>query len=133
VTGRAVGIRDQRFRKAIVAIYEHRRSLFGIRMLTPDGHTVVEAAHIKPWSESQDDKPSNGLSLCRLCYWSFDEGLMSVGIKYEVLVSRRVQTEHNLPGHILTLRDRPIFTPAEDEYRPAQDNLSDHRKRKFLA
>jgi hypothetical protein len=81
-------------------------------MLTPDGHTVAEAAHIMPWSESHDDKPSNGLSLCRLCHWSFDEGLMSVGVKYEVLVSKRVQTEHNLPGHILTLRDRPIFTPA---------------------
>ncbi|MFO7461431.1 MAG: HNH endonuclease [Desulfatiglandales bacterium] len=86
----AVRIRDQGFRKAIVTIYDHRCALCGIRMLTPDGHTVVEAAHIKPWSESHDDKPTNGLSLCRLCHWSFDEGLMSVGAKYEVLVSRRV-------------------------------------------
>jgi putative restriction endonuclease len=127
-----VRIRDQGFRKAIVTIYDHRCALCGIRMLTPDGHTVVEAAHIKPWSESYDDKPSNGLSLCRLCHWSFDEGLMSVGFKYEVLVSRRVQTEHNLPGHILTLRDRPIFTPSEDQYWPAQDNLDHHRAKTFL-
>jgi putative restriction endonuclease len=128
----AVRIRDQGFRKAIVTIYDHRCALCGIRMLTPDGHTVVEAAHIKPWSESHDDLPTNGLSLCRLCHWSFDEGLMSVGFKYEVLVSGRVQTEHNLPGHILTLRDRPIFTPTEDQYWPDQDNLDHHRKRKFL-
>jgi putative restriction endonuclease len=38
-----------------------------------------------------------------------------------------VQTEHNLPGHILTLRDRPIFTPGENQYRPAQDNMDRHR------
>jgi hypothetical protein len=83
----AARIRDQGFRKAIVAIYDHRCALCGIRMLTPDGHTVVEAAHIKPWSESYDDRPANGLSLCRLCHWPFDEGLMSVGVKYEVLGS----------------------------------------------
>jgi len=126
-------VRDQGFRKAIVSLYEHRCALCGIRMLTPDGHTVVEAAHIKPWSEGRDDRPTNGLALCRLCHWSFDEGLMSVGDKYEVLVSRRVQIEQNLPGHILTLRDRHIFTPTEDQYWPAQDNFDYHRKRKFMA
>jgi len=101
-------------------------------MLTPDGHTVVEAAHIKPWSEGRDDRPTNGLALCRLCHWSFDEGLMSVGVKYEVLVSKRVQIEQNLPGHVLTLRDRHIFTPTEDQYWPAQDNLEWHRVKYFL-
>ena len=128
-----IRIRDQGFRKAIVTIYEHRCVLCGIRMLTPEGHSVVEAAHIKPWSESHDDRPTNGLSLCRLCHWSFDEGLMSVGTKYEVMVSKRVQIEQNLPGHILTLRDRPIFTPSENQYWPAQGNLDHHRKRKFMA
>ena len=128
-----IRIRDQGFRKAIVTIYEHRCALCGIRMLTPEGHSVVEAAHIKPWSESHDDRPTNGLSLCRLCHWSFDEGLMSVGTKYEVMVSKRVQIEQNLPGHILTLRDRPIFTPSENQYWPAQGNLDHHRKRKFMA
>ena len=47
-------LRDQGFRKAIVALYDHRCALCGIRMLTPEGHTVVQAAHIIPWSESQD-------------------------------------------------------------------------------
>jgi putative restriction endonuclease len=125
-------VRDQGFRKAIVSLYEHRCALCGIRMLTPDGHTVVEAAHIKPWSEGRDDRPTNGLALCRLCHWSFDEGLMSVGDKYEVLVSKRVQIERNLPGHILTLRDRHIFTPNENQYWPAQDNFDYHRTKTFL-
>jgi putative restriction endonuclease len=62
-------------------------------MLTPDGHTVVKAAHIVPWREIQDDLPTNGMSLCRLCHWSFDEGRMSVGKSYEVLVSKRVQVK----------------------------------------
>jgi len=125
--------RDQGFRKAIVTLYEHRCAMCGIRMLTPEGHTVVEAAHVKPWSESHDDMPTNGMALCRLCHWSFDEGLMSVGKKYEVLVSKRVQVEQNLPGHILTLRDRSIFTPEEDKFWPAQKNLGFHRRNYFRA
>ena len=123
--------RDQGFRKVIVTLYEHRCALCGIRMLTPEGHTVVEAAHIKPWSESRDDMPTNGIALCRLCHWSFDEGLMSVGKEYQVLVSKRVQVEQNLPGHILTLRDRSIFTPEEDKFWPAQENLGWHRHNSF--
>ncbi len=121
-------VRDQGFRKAIVTLYEHRCALCGIRMLTPVGHTVVEAAHVVPWSESYDDRPTNGMSLCRLCHWSFDEGLMSVGKKYEVLVSKHVNKERNFPGHMLTLSDRSNFKPEEEKFWPGQDNLEKHRK-----
>jgi putative restriction endonuclease len=123
--------RSAGFRKAIVSLYEHRCALCGIRMRTPEGHTVVEAAHIVPWSESHDDMPTNGLCLCRLCHWSFDEGLMSVGRKYEVLVSDRVRIDSNMPGHILTLMDRPIFKPEAEPFWPGQENLSRHRKSRF--
>ena len=125
-------VRDQGFRKAIVALYDHRCALCGIRMRTPDGHTVVEAAHIKPWSQSKNDHPTNGLALCRLCHWSFDEGLMSVGKEYEVLISKRVQTDQNLLGHILTLSGRNIFAPAEVRFHPDPKNLNWHRHEKFL-
>ena len=129
---KAKKVRDQGFRRAIVSLYDHRCALCGIRMRTPDGHTVVEAAHIKPWSRSHNDHPTNGLALCRLCHWSFDEGLMSVGKDYEVLISQRVQTGQNLLGHILTLSGRTIFTPAEPRFHPDQQNLRWHRHEKFL-
>ena len=101
-------------------------------MRTPEGHTIVEAAHIVPWSECHDDMPTNGLCLCRLCHWSFDEGLMSVGKQYEVLVSARVRIDSNMPGHILTLVDRPIFKPQAERFWPGQDNLGKHRKQRFV-
>lgn len=124
--------RDQGFRKAIVTLYTHRCALCGIRMLTPEGHTIVDAAHVKPWKESFDDRPTNGMALCKLCHWSFDEGLMSVGKNYEILVSKRVQVEKNLPGHILTLSARSIFAPEEEQFWPDQANLAWHRKKKYL-
>ncbi|MFO7972092.1 MAG: HNH endonuclease [Desulfobacterales bacterium] len=124
-------IRDSGFRRTIVTLYRHRCALCGIRMLTPEGHTIVDAAHIKPWKNSFDDRPTNGMALCKLCHWSFDKGLMSVSKEYQVLVSKRVMLEQNFPGHILTLTDRPIFTPEKESFRPAQDNLHWHRKNTF--
>jgi len=124
-------VRDQGFRKAIVQLYDHRCALCGIRMLTPEGHTIVEAAHIRPWHKSYDDRPINGLALCRLCHWSFDEGLMSVGNNYEVLVSKRVRTDRNIPGHMMTLADRPIFRPENEIYWPGMENISWHQKNTF--
>jgi len=126
-------VRDQGFRKAIVALYRHRCALCGIRMLTPEGHTVVEAAHIVPWSRTHDDRPANGMALCRLCHWYFDEGLMAVGNAYEVLVSRRIQAEQNLPGHVLSLNERKIVTPEQEGLWPAQENLGVHRREVFRA
>lgn len=42
-------VRDQGFRKAIISLYDHRCAICGVRMLTPEGHTIVEAAHIVTW------------------------------------------------------------------------------------
>jgi hypothetical protein len=57
--------------------------------------------------------------------------MMSVGKTYEVPVSKGIRTEKNLPGHILTLRDRTILTPDEGLYWPAQSNFDWHRRGKF--
>jgi putative restriction endonuclease len=100
-------------------------------MLTPEGHTIVEAAHIVPWKESHDDQPQNGMALCRLCHWSFDEGLMSVGKEYEVLISPAVRQNNNFPGHMETLTGRGIFTPQKSDYWPDQKNLGAHRSETF--
>jgi hypothetical protein len=62
----------------------------------------------------------NGMALC---HWSFDEGLLSVGTKYEVLVSKPVSLNQNYPGHILTLSDRNIIKPDKMDFRPDQKSL----------
>ncbi|TKB25146.1 HNH endonuclease [Desulfopila sp. IMCC35006] len=127
----AAKVRDQGFRKAIVRLYAHRCALCGIKMLTSEGRTVVDAAHIIPFSENRNDHPTNGMALCKLCHWSFDEGLMSVDTHYDVMVSPAVKKDPNLPGHILTLSDRPIFRPTESRFWPAQESFAWHRKQRF--
>jgi putative restriction endonuclease len=82
-------VRDQGFRRAVVRIYDHRCAFCGLRLLTSDGRTVVDAAHIVPWSISHDDDLHNGMALCRLCHWTFDQGLLGVSSKYLLLLSGR--------------------------------------------
>jgi putative restriction endonuclease len=40
-----------------------------------------------PWSISHDDDLHNGMALCRLCHWTFDQGLLGVSSKYLLLLS----------------------------------------------
>jgi putative restriction endonuclease len=98
--------RDQGFRRAITTAYVHRCALCGIRVLTLDGHTAVEASHIIPWSLSQDDRPANGMALCRLCHWAFDEGLLRVSTNYGIATSSQLTAIDNLPGYLTNLAGR---------------------------
>jgi putative restriction endonuclease len=123
--------RDQGFRRAVVAAYKHRCAVCGIRMLTADGHTVVDAAHIKPWSVSFNDDPRNGMALCKLCHWTFDEGMITVSAKYKVLTSPQMTANCNSPGHIAELTNRPIIGPEEEAFLPDLEALAWHRKEVF--
>ncbi len=120
-------VRNQGFRRAIVSCYDHRCALCGVRIITPEGHTVVEAAHIKPWSKFKDDEVSNGMALCRLCHWAFDEGLMSVNDDCSVLLSRQMWAVPNTAGILLTLANRPINLPRDEIFWPDPSRLSWHR------
>jgi putative restriction endonuclease len=115
--------RDQGFRRAVVVAYNHRCACCGLRIVTPGGHTAVEAAHIVPWHKTRNDHPTNGLALCRLCHWSFDEGLMSVATDYRVILSPQLATHGNMPGFLSMLAERPIFLPQENVLYPDSTNL----------
>ncbi len=120
--------RDQGFRRSVVKAYDHRCALCGVRIITPEQHTVVDAAHIVPWSKSQNDDIRNGLALCKLCHWAFDEGMMGVSDSYAVITSRQIAADPNVPGFLLTLSGRGIIPPADRDLWPARDYLAEHRK-----
>jgi putative restriction endonuclease len=119
--------RDQGFRRAIVFNYDHRCAFCGTRIVTSEGHTAVDAAHIVPWSVSQNDDIRNGMALCKLCHWSFDEGLMGVSDAYAVIVSKQVAQSHNTAGALSNLADRLILGPPDKALWPHQVHLKWHR------
>lgn len=125
-------VRDQGFRRAVVTAYAHRCTLCGIRVRTPEGHTLAEAAHIKAWSVSGDDRPVNGFALCRTCHWTFDSGLIGVSDGYEVITSPKLSIHDNMPGYLTTLGGRPIILPTQDIHYPDLDSLDWHRRHVLL-
>jgi putative restriction endonuclease len=124
-------VRDQGFRRAVVRIYDHRCAFCGLRLLTSDGRTVVDAAHIVPWRISHDDDLHNGMALCRLCHWTFDQGLLGVSSKYLLLLSEEVRIAQNMAGYLLTLEQRPIIGPQEPGLWPHGEALDWHRVNVF--
>lgn len=124
-------VRDQGFRRAVVKAYDHRCAICGIRVITADGHTAVAAAHIIPWSVSHVDDPTNGMALCHLCHWSFDEGITGVTGAYTVMASPQLKQGNNAPGFILTLEGRPIIKPQEQQLWPDLEALRWHRTNTF--
>ncbi len=120
--------RNQGFRRAVVSTYDHRCALCGIRIVTSEGHTAVDAAHIVPWSQTHNDDIRNGMALCKLCHWAFDEGMLGVSDSYAVVTSRQIAQNPNVPGSLQTLSGRGILTPSDQALWPAQEYLQWHRR-----
>lgn len=127
----ANAVRDQGFRRAIVKAYNHRCAICGVRILTQDGHTAISAAHIIPWSVSQNDDPQNGLALCGLCHWTFDEGLVTMTDSFVIRFSPQISKTSNVPGHLLMFESRSLHEPEDLSLRPARKSLQWHRKNVF--
>jgi putative restriction endonuclease len=120
--------RDQGFRRIVVSTYDHRCALCGVRIITPEGHSVVDAAHIIRWSRSRNDDIRNGMALCKLCHWAFDEGMLGVSENYDVITSRQIGADPNVPGFLMTLTGRGIISPPDRDLWPAQQYLAEHRR-----
>lgn len=131
VTDELYAMRDQGFKRTMRRIYDHRCALCGIRVTTAEGHTAVVGAHIIPWSISHNDDPRNGLSLCRLCHWTFDEGLITINLDYVVRTSPQLISMGNLPAHLSLLNQRGMIRPDDSDFLPTPDSLTWHMKKVF--
>ena len=121
-------IRTAGFRQAIMRIYDYTCAVCQLRIVTMEGESVTQAAHIIPFKVSGNNDVRNGISLCQLHHWSFDRGLISVDRNYKVIVSE-LMSERGPTGWLLTtLRGKSILLPEGDELYPAQEALAWHRE-----
>ena len=60
--------------------YDHRCLFSGERFpkLPAFGGAGVDGAHILPWATHKLNVVRNGLCLCKLCHWAFDNGLLQL-------------------------------------------------------
>ncbi len=122
-------VRKPAFRRAIMRIYEYTCVVCQLHILTLDGQSVTEAAHIIPFTISNNDDVRNGISLCQLHHWAFDEGLISFSDTYTVIVSELMSERGPTEWLLSTLRDKSILLPEQKELFPDQEALSWHREK----
>ena len=124
-------IRSEAFRREIMEIYNYACAVCRSRILTMDGKSATEAAHIIPFRDTKDDNIRNGISLCKLHHWAFDEGLISFSKTHKIMVSELIFEEGPTEWMLTELSDKPILLPKHKLLYPAPEALRWHRERTF--
>ena len=122
-------IRRAGFRQAIMGLYNYTCAVCRLHIVTMDGESATDAAHIIPFHISQNDDVRNGISFCKLHHWAFDKGLISLSETYKVIVSLLMSDRRPTEWTLTELRDKSILLPEHNQLYPAQDALEWHRKK----
>ena len=120
--------RSARFAVQVVSRYKLTCALTGLCCLTADGGAIVDAAHIEPFAENQNDDIENGLALCKNAHWMFDEGLWSVRRDGRVVLAPQRFTENGPEGlRLQPYAGRLLQFAGGVTLRPKEDYFSQHR------
>lgn len=114
------------FRNEILKNYRHRCAITGERTVP-----VLEAAHIRPYSEYHDHSLTNGLLLKSDIHRLYDLGLVSITPDRKFHVSPRIKEEWKNGRHYYELHGEEIKVPDDEYYRPNQEFLQEHYDRRF--
>ena len=121
-----------KFRRVVLNAYDDRCAVTGLQ--TP--RRLLNAAHIRPWSESdwrERLNPQNGLSLGVNYHAAFDAGFITVTMRMTWAVSPKLALGY--PG-LYQQQFRPydgagVILPHDSNLWPDQDELAWHRTQVF--
>jgi putative restriction endonuclease len=123
--------RDKAFRGVIMRLYDYTCAACHLRIITLNGETAVEAAHIIPFSISHDDNIGNGVSLCKLHHWAFEIGLISISDKFQIIVSASFEESGNEAFLLRRLQAQTILLPKQKPFFPSLMTIRWHREHRF--
>ncbi|KXS37198.1 MAG: putative restriction endonuclease [Halomonadaceae bacterium T82-2] len=124
--------RSAAFRDLVLEAYDYRCAASRLRYITPDYRYLVEAAHLIPFSVSQDDRPSNGIALTPNLHWAMDNHLIAPGPDGCWHVSPTVDTLVSDNQWLCDLNGKPLVLPRTSRWHPDTEALTwrlDHLRR----
>jgi putative restriction endonuclease len=114
------------FRTAVLTAYKQRCCVTGVAE-----PKLLIASHIKPWKVSDDKKektnPRNGLCLNALHDKAFDNGLITLSTKYDIIVSprmREVDMDSDTCDWFMSYDKRQIELP--EKFLPGKEFIEYH-------
>jgi len=119
--------RNTIFRNTIMSIYDYTCSICKMQVITLDGASIVDAAHIIPFSTSHNNDIRNGFALCKNHHWCFDRGLITVDRNYKIDISPLVDDSKFL----IDLSGETILLPRISKLYPSIDAFKWHRENIF--
>jgi putative restriction endonuclease len=116
------------FKVLITDAYQRRCAITGEKTLP-----VLEAAHIKPYSEDGPHEIQNGLLLRRDFHTLFDRGYITIGDDLRVEVSQRIKEDFG-NGRVYYAHhgQRLVNVPLRAEQLPSKEYLGWHNREVYL-
>ena len=111
--------RDLAFARIVKRAYHYQCAACGLRVLF-DGVSLVDAAHIIPFSISHDDDPRNGMSLCKNHHWAMDQELIFPCSDNKWHVHKDIDDRVDAQRSLIDLHGKSIILPEQNKYAPKQ-------------
>lgn len=92
---------------------------------------ALEAAHIKPFSETESHDLRNGLLLRSDVHRLFDAGYITVTPEHRVEASLRMREDFNDGENYLRLHGSRLIVPTREDLRPDPESLRWHNENRF--
>ncbi|MBB3191780.1 HNH endonuclease [Halomonas cerina] len=116
--------RSAAFRTLVLEAYDYRCAASRLRYITPDYRYLVEAAHLIPFSVSQDDRPTNGLALTPNLHWAMDNHLIAPGPDHRWHLSPAIDTLVADNRWLCELDGHPLVLPQDPRWHPCPEALA---------
>jgi putative restriction endonuclease len=114
------------FRIQVTDAYERRCAITRERTLP-----ALDAAHIKPYSESGLHEVTNGILLRRDLHALFDQGYVTINSSMQFEVSHKIKEEFENGRDYYRLHGQPIYLPSDLTKRPSQEYLEWHNNERY--
>lgn len=116
------------FRAVLIDVYNRSCSVTGEKTLP-----ALEAAHIKPYTESGPHTINNGMLLRADVHRLFDDGYLTVNQDYRLEVSPRIREEFSNGRDYYRLNGNRILLPHEEKNWPSPEYLRWHNDNRYLS
>lgn len=116
------------FRVLVTEAYERRCSITGEKTLP-----VLEAAHIKPYSENGPHSVRNGILLKSDFHTLFDDGYITITKDHRIEVSNRLHNDYGNGKDYYRYHGKPLLIlPGQESQVPSREYLEWHNEHVYL-
>ena len=92
---------------------------------------VLEASHIKPYSQEGPHEVNNGILLRSDMHKLFDRGYLTITPKLHIEISRRIKEEFDNGEYYFTFHGKIVHQPRKFEDQPSDEFLNWHNENVF--